>query len=82
MLFYDEFIGHFFLFFRSSTSSSVSYVRTLYPFVWFLSGRTPDTRLATCELEIKHTPTMAAAVALRPPWCPTPGAAAHINHPT
>jgi len=29
-----------------------------------------------------HPPTMAAAVVSRPPWCLTPGSAAHDNQPT
>ena len=29
-----------------------------------------------------HPPTMAAAVVPRPPWCLTPGSAAHDNQPT
>jgi hypothetical protein len=34
----------------------------------WLSGRTPDKRIARVSYLNKHTPTMAAAVTLRLPW--------------
>ena len=34
------------------------------------------------KLGKKNTPTMAAAIVPRPPWCRTPGTEVHNNHPT
>jgi len=53
---------------------------------WFLGGFGVVGRLTRDYLGgswvKKHTPTMAAAVVPRPPWCPPPGAAAYNSQPT
>ena len=44
-------------------------------FGWFWGYEAPDTWLVRRKLgKNKHTPTMVAAIILRQPWCPTPGA--------
>ncbi len=48
-------------------------------FGWFGGRRTLDLQLARQKLGKKHTPMMAAAIALWPPLCPPLGTAAYNN---
>jgi hypothetical protein len=51
-------------------------------FGWIWGCEAPNTRLVRRKLgKNKHTPTMAATLVLRPPWCPTPRAETINNQP-